>query len=123
MYLLLIALLHTVHCGNPLIIAHRYVYNYIVARVHPPTTHIIVLHTTTHRGAPCQYPDETIEGYKAAINYGVDYLEMDLIRTKDGHLICRHDILLEMSTDVVQREEFAAYKSTHVMPDGRNLTG
>ena len=44
-----------------------------------------------HRGAPGYLPDHTLEGYALAIKMGADYIEPDLVATKDGHLIARHE--------------------------------
>ncbi|KAK9867856.1 hypothetical protein WJX84_001387 [Apatococcus fuscideae] len=76
-----------------------------------------------HRGSPCSIPEETIEGFEAAALAGADYLEMDVVMSKDGMLICRHDITLDDSTDVLAHGEFAAYTRTEAMPGGHNITG
>ena len=65
-----------------------------------------------HRGASGYLPEETIEAYVKAIEIGADYIELDLISTKDGVLIARHDPNLAISTDVAQHPEFAARKRT-----------
>ena len=44
-----------------------------------------------HRGAAGYLPDHTLEGYELAIKLGADYIEPDLVATKDGHLIARHE--------------------------------
>jgi glycerophosphoryl diester phosphodiesterase len=59
---------------------------------------------TGHRGAPGYLPDHTLEGYKLAIKMGADYIEPDLVATKDGHLIARHEPNIGATTDV--REKF-----------------
>ena len=43
-----------------------------------------------HRGAPGYLPDHTLPGYRLAIRLGADFIEPDLVATKDGHLIARH---------------------------------
>jgi glycerophosphoryl diester phosphodiesterase len=53
-----------------------------------------------HRGAPGHLPDHTLEGYLLAIKLGADYIEPDLVATKDGHLIARHEPNLIATTDV-----------------------
>ncbi|MEI6592063.1 MAG: glycerophosphodiester phosphodiesterase [Holophagaceae bacterium] len=75
-----------------------------------------------HRGASGYLPEETLEAYVKAIELGADVVEMDLISTKDGVLICRHDPNLAISTDVASHPEFASRrKSTQV--DGETQTG
>ncbi len=61
-----------------------------------------------HRGAPGYLPDHTLEGYALAIALGADYIEPDLVATKDGHLIARHEPNLKDTTDVKDRPEFAS---------------
>ncbi|SCK31801.1 glycerophosphoryl diester phosphodiesterase [Variovorax sp. HW608] len=75
-----------------------------------------------HRGASGYLPEETIEAYTRAIELGADVIEMDLISTKDGVLIMRHDPNLAISTDVATRPEFAARKKT-IQVDGETQTG
>jgi glycerophosphoryl diester phosphodiesterase len=55
-------------------------------------------------------PEETIEGYRRAIELGADVIEMDLIMTKDGVLITRHDPNLAINTNVASHPEFASRK-------------
>ena len=75
-----------------------------------------------HRGASGYLPEETIEAYVKAIELGADYIELDLISTKDGVLIARHDPNLAISTDVAKHPEFAARKRTTSI-DGEVQTG
>lgn len=63
-----------------------------------------------HRGASGYLPEETLEAYAMAIELGADAIEPDVISTKDGVLIARHDPNLAYSTDVAQHPEFAARK-------------
>ncbi len=63
-----------------------------------------------HRGASGTVPEETVEAYAAAIAQGADAIEPDVISTRDGVLIARHDPNLVYSTDVATRPEFAARK-------------
>ena len=67
-----------------------------------------------HRGAPGYLPDHTLEGYKLAIAFGADYIEPDLVATKDGALIARHEPMLGTadpndldSTNVARLPQFA----------------
>ena len=63
-----------------------------------------------HRGASGYVPEQTVEAYAKAIEMGADAIEPDVVSTKDGVLIARHDPNLAFSTDVAQRPEFAARK-------------
>ncbi len=56
-----------------------------------------------HRGASGYRPDHTLASYQLAIDQGADFVEADLVITKDGVLICRHDCDLGPSTDVARR--------------------
>ena len=60
-----------------------------------------------HRGAAGYLPDHTLEGYALAIEQGADFIEPDLVATKDGHLIARHEPNITSTTDVATRSEFA----------------
>ena len=68
-----------------------------------------------HRGAPGYLPDHTLEGYALAIRLGADYIEPDLVATKDGHLIARHEPNITATTDVRQHPEFASRETTKVV--------
>ncbi len=68
-----------------------------------------------HRGAAGYLPDHTLEGYALAIELGADFIEPDLVATKDGHLIARHEPNLIATTDVSQRAEFADRKRTAIV--------
>jgi glycerophosphoryl diester phosphodiesterase len=75
-----------------------------------------------HRGAAGYLPDHTLQGYELAIDMGADYIEPDLVSTKDGHLIARHEPNIIATTDVASRPKFASKKSTQ-MVDGVAETG
>lgn len=75
-----------------------------------------------HRGASGYIPEETIEAYVKAIELGADWIELDLVSTKDGVLIARHDPNLGISTDVATHPEFASRKRTKQV-DGETQTG
>ena len=61
-----------------------------------------------HRGAHGYLPSHTLEGYALAIELGADFIEPDLVATRDGHLIARHEPNLINTTDVKNRPEFAS---------------
>jgi glycerophosphoryl diester phosphodiesterase len=75
-----------------------------------------------HRGASGERPEHTIESYRLAIEEGADYIEPDLVMTRDGVLIARHENEIGGTTDVAQHSEFAARHRTQVI-DGETLTG
>jgi glycerophosphoryl diester phosphodiesterase len=60
-----------------------------------------------HRGASGELPEHTLEAYRLAITRGADFIEPDLVATKDGVLIARHEPILGGTTDVASRPEFA----------------
>ena len=75
-----------------------------------------------HRGASGYRPEHTLASYALAIEQGADFIEPDLVATKDGQLITRHEPLLDDTTDVKQRLEFAARRTTREL-DGKQVTG
>jgi glycerophosphoryl diester phosphodiesterase len=70
-----------------------------------------------HRGAAGRLPDHTLAGYAFAIAHGADYIEPDLVSTKDGYLVARHEPNIAATTDVASHPEFASRKRT-VSVDG-----
>lgn len=70
-----------------------------------------------HRGASGLRPEHTIEAYKLAIEQGADCIEPDLVMTKDGVLVARHDTYLSTTTDVASRPEFASRKRPSPDPE------
>ena len=75
-----------------------------------------------HRGASGERPESTLMAFRLAIAEGADFIEPDLVSTKDGHLVVRHENNVAETTDVASRPEFAARKATKVI-DGESLTG
>ena len=85
-----------------------------------------------HRGASGYVPEHTLAAYWLAIEQGADFVEPDLVITKDGVLVARHENAIailnadgsvrEATTDVVDRPEFAARKTTKTI-DGVAITG
>lgn len=65
-----------------------------------------------HRGFSGMYPDHTILSYTKAMEAGADFVEPDLVVTKDGILVCRHEPMLSGTTDVKDHPEFASRKTT-----------
>ncbi|HEY8331227.1 MAG TPA: glycerophosphodiester phosphodiesterase [Pseudomonas sp.] len=64
-----------------------------------------------HRGAAGYLPDHTLEGYRKAIELGADFIEPDLVATRDGVLVARHEPNITSTTDVRGRPEFASRKT------------
>jgi glycerophosphoryl diester phosphodiesterase len=75
-----------------------------------------------HRGASGERPEHTLEAYKLAIEQGADFIEPDLVATKDGILIARHENEISGTTDVADRPEFADRQTTKII-DGEEITG
>jgi len=75
-----------------------------------------------HRGASGERPEHTIDSYGLAIAEGADYIEPDLVMTRDGVLIARHENEIGGTTDVARHPEFAARRRTQVI-DGETMTG
>ncbi len=75
-----------------------------------------------HRGASGDRPEHTLEAYLLAIEMGADFIEPDLVLSKDGVLVARHENEISGTTDVAQRPEFAARQATKSI-DGQSVTG
>src|SRR5437868_14147819 len=75
-----------------------------------------------HRGASGYLPEHTLEAYALAIEMGADFIEPDLVSTKDGVLVARHENEIGETTDVAARPEFAARRATKTI-DGKALEG
>ncbi len=75
-----------------------------------------------HRGASAYLPEHTLEAYRLAIRLGADVIEPDVVPTRDGHLIARHENELSGTTDVSSRPEFADRRTTKAV-DGQQVTG
>src|SRR5512143_2616682 len=75
-----------------------------------------------HRGASGERPEHTLESYRLAIEQGADFVEPDLVSTRDGVLVCRHENEISGTTDVARRPEFASRRATRTI-DGAAVTG
>ena len=75
-----------------------------------------------HRGASAYVPEHTLAGYFIAIQQGADYVEPDLVISRDGALLARHENEIGGTTDVAAHPEFAARKTTKSI-DGEDITG
>nr|WP_300050173.1 glycerophosphodiester phosphodiesterase family protein [uncultured Nocardioides sp.] len=75
-----------------------------------------------HRGASGHRPEHTLDAYRTAIRMGVDDIELDLVATRDGVLVARHDLELSATTDVADRRGLAHLRRTLVV-DGAEEHG
>jgi glycerophosphoryl diester phosphodiesterase len=75
-----------------------------------------------HRGASGYRPEHTLASYELAIRLGADVIEPDLVTTKDGVLVARHEPEISTTTDVADHPEFAARRTTKSL-DGVPTTG
>jgi glycerophosphoryl diester phosphodiesterase len=87
------------------------------ATAQPPKPIVIA-----HRGASGERPEHTLAAYRLAIEQGADFIEPDLVVTKDGHLVVRHENEIRYTTDVTARPEFRARKVTKRI-DGDHVDG
>ncbi len=74
-----------------------------------------------HRGAQSILPEHTLEGYAKAVELGADFIEPDLVMTKDGHLVVRHEPFLSGTTNVSDLPEFEYLRTTKEL-DGKTIT-
>ena len=75
-----------------------------------------------HRGASGLRPEHTLASYQLAIEQGADVIEPDLVPTRDGVLVARHENEIGGTTDVAARPEFAARRTAKAI-DGTTVTG
>lgn len=75
-----------------------------------------------HRGASGERPEHTLASYELAIKQGADFIEPDLVLTRDGVLVARHENEISETTDVADRPEFAERKTTKTI-DGERHEG
>ncbi len=75
-----------------------------------------------HRGCPALRPEHTLGAYAKAIADGADFIEPDLVATKDGVLVVRHENNIAETSDVAGHPEFAGRKTTRTV-DGQAMTG
>ena len=84
-----------------------------------PSSDITVV---SHRGASGYRPEHTLAAYETAITQCADFIEPDVVATKDGVLVARHENEISGTTDVASRAEFAGRKATKTI-DGVPVTG
>lgn len=83
------------------------------------STQIIVI---AHRGASGERPEHTLASYQRAIEQGADYIEPDLVMTRDAVLVARHEPEIGGTTDVAEHPEFASRRRTQLI-DGETMDG
>ncbi|HZE38580.1 MAG TPA: glycerophosphodiester phosphodiesterase [Stackebrandtia sp.] len=88
-------------------------------QAHRPHCDVLI---TGHRGAAGYRPEHTIESYTVGADLGADYIEPDLVPTKDGQLVARHENDISQTTNVADHPEFADRKTTKVI-EGKSITG
>jgi glycerophosphoryl diester phosphodiesterase len=88
------------------------------AERHPGAEPLVI----AHRGASGYRPEHTLAAYRLAIRMGADYVEPDLVSTKDGVLVARHENEISGTTDVATHPEFAGRRTTKTI-DGVSVTG
>jgi glycerophosphoryl diester phosphodiesterase len=89
------------------------------AKSHPKKAEPLVI---AHRGASGYRPEHTLAAYALGARMGADYIEPDLVSTKDGVLVARHENEISATTDVADHPEFASRRTTKTI-DGVALTG
>jgi glycerophosphoryl diester phosphodiesterase len=89
-----------------------------IATVNTAATPLVI----AHRGASGYRPEHTLESYRLAIELGADFIEPDLVATRDGYLVARHEPEIGATTDVASRPEFTDRKRTLTL-DGMTVTG
>lgn len=75
-----------------------------------------------HRGASGYRPEHTLAAYELAVQMGADFIEPDLVMTRDGVLVDRHEPEISTTTDVAERPEYADRRTTKQV-DGTSVTG
>lgn len=91
----------------------------LTSAIEAPPRRVTVI---AHRGASGERPEHTLASYRLAITQGADYIEPDLVMTRDGVLVCRHENEISGTTDVADHPEFASRRSQKTV-DGQTATG
>ncbi|WP_042590889.1 glycerophosphodiester phosphodiesterase family protein, partial [Ralstonia solanacearum] len=86
------------------------------------TTPIATVQVIGHRGAPALRPEHTLASYQKAIDDGADIIEPDLVATRDGVLVARHENEISGTTNVADLPQFAGRRTTKTI-DGQSVTG
>ena len=92
-------------------------------RGHPHHQSLVVTPAVVaHRGASGHRPEHTLDAYRLAIRMGADDIELDLVSTRDGVLVARHEAELSVTTDVADHHELADRRTTRLL-DGVERDG
>ena len=91
-------------------------------RCYVPEKHANKIIVIAHRGASGERPEHTLASYQRAIEQGADYIEPDLVMTRDGVLVARHEPEIGGTTDVADHPEFSNRRRTQVI-DGETMDG
>mgnify|MGYP000265346546 CR=1 FL=1 len=75
-----------------------------------------------HRGASGYRPEHTLAAYRLAIEQGADFIEADVVPTRDGALVCRHENEISQTTDVASHPRFAHRRAVRTI-DGVRVEG
>ena len=75
-----------------------------------------------HRGASAWLPEHTLAAYQRAIEDGADFIEPDLVMSRDGILVARHENEISASTNIAQHQEYAGRRTRKVI-DGHAVDG
>ncbi|MCL9843015.1 glycerophosphodiester phosphodiesterase [Ralstonia solanacearum] len=86
------------------------------------TTPIATVQVIGHRGAPALRPEHTLASYQKAIDDGADIIEPDLVATRDGVLVARHENEISGTTNVADLPQFTGRRTTKTI-DGQSVTG
>jgi glycerophosphoryl diester phosphodiesterase len=87
-----------------------------------PETHATQIIVIAHRGASGERPEHTLASYQRAVEQGADYIEPDLVMTRDGVLVARHEPEIGGTTDVADHPEFASRHRIQAV-DGETMDG
>ena len=90
----------------------------VADRSAPPDSVLVI----AHRGASGDRPEHTLEAYRLAVEHGADVIEPDLVMTRDGVLVARHENEISETTDVASRPAFADRRATKTI-DGETRAG
>lgn len=88
----------------------------------PPPAAVDTVLVIAHRGASGYLPEHTLEAFALAVGMGADVIEPDLVVTRDGALVARHENDISSTTDIAARPEFADRRRTQTV-DGQAVTG
>lgn len=94
----------------------------VLPRARRTSSLVVTPAIVAHRGASGYRPEHTLDAYRLAIAMGADDIELDLVPTRDGVLVARHESEIGATTDVASHPEFADRHATRVI-DGKTRSG